>query len=365
MKKTLIALAVLASSGAAMAQSTFTLYGVADANLENVKGGSGATAAAANAPKTSVTRLSSGGWNGSRWGLRGSEDLGNGLKAVFTLESGFAIDDGTSAQGGRLFGRQAFVGLEGDFGSARLGRQYSPIGNVADLVGTKNYDVLSVAKTKAASDVYRSDNAINYKSPSFAGFTAEGQYSFNFNGAEVPGAKVGRQFGLNGIYTNGPITAGVGFVQIQDVAAAVAGDQKRNEVLFVGGYDFGMAKVMAYHSQTELGAAATKAAEKMKIFGVSAAFPFGAFTVTPGFALAKDTTGVAERVNNVATAKDDAKIFTLQGIYDLSKRTAVYSNLTMVDNSAGANVGFSTASGNVPNLDQKSTGLQVGVRHRF
>ncbi|MES2890309.1 MAG: porin, partial [Pseudomonadota bacterium] len=82
MKKTLIALAVLASSGAAMAQSTFTLYGIADVNVERLDGAS------------SVNRISSGGLNGSRWGLRGSEDLGGGLKAVFTLESGFGIDEG-------------------------------------------------------------------------------------------------------------------------------------------------------------------------------------------------------------------------------------------------------------------------------
>jgi predicted porin len=126
MKKSLIALAVLAASGAAMAQSSVTLYGVADAYVGSQK---------ANAVTVSGTRLvstatrnsvvESGGLSGSRWGLRGTEDLGNGMKANFVLESGFDISNGASQQGGALFGRQAFVGLGGGFGAVSLGRQYN------------------------------------------------------------------------------------------------------------------------------------------------------------------------------------------------------------------------------------------------
>lgn len=359
MKKTLIALAVLASSGAAMAQSTFTLYGIADVSFAREDGA------------TSVNKVNSGGVNGSRWGLRGTEDLGGGLKAVFTLESGFGIDEGVSQQGGRLFGRQAFAGLEGGFGSLRLGRQYTPLGNVADLAGsTKTYDVLAVAGTYAATTAYRTDNAITYKTPSFGGLTVEGQYSTQLNGAETntgTSPKAVRHYGFNAMYANGPITAGFGYLQVQDINATVGGDQKRKGLLAVAGYDFGLAKVTGYYSQEELpGPAATgvKPEEEAKIFGLHAAFPFGAFTVTPGFAIGQDLVGDGD--------EDKAKFFTLQTTYDLSKRTALYGFLTYVDNEAGmftlsstggvvnAARGFSS-----PQPDDGSYGIAFGVRHRF
>ena len=111
MKKTLIAFAALSAlAGIAQAQSSVTLYGVADAYLASVK-----TENKVGAVTTSLTqtKIDSGGHNGSRWGLRGSEDLGGGLKAIFQLESGFNIDTGASAQNGVLFSRQAFVGQIG------------------------------------------------------------------------------------------------------------------------------------------------------------------------------------------------------------------------------------------------------------
>ncbi|WP_194722578.1 porin, partial [Noviherbaspirillum malthae] len=117
MKKSLIALAVLGTvAGASFAQTNVTVYGVADAGLARIDNG-----------RVNTTALQSGQQSGSRIGFRGTEDLGGGLSAIFTLENGFNIDDGTLGQGGRLFGRQAFVGLQGGFGAVKLGRQYNPI----------------------------------------------------------------------------------------------------------------------------------------------------------------------------------------------------------------------------------------------
>jgi predicted porin len=385
MKKTLIALAVLASSGAAMAQSTFTLYGVADVNVERARGvklvggvpGTGAT--------SNLTRVTSGGLSGSRWGLRGSEDLGSGLKGVFVAESGINFDDGTTgvsypaaatqtstaalAGTSRLFGRQAFVGLEGGFGGVRLGRQYTPIGNLADYIGTLPLDVLPVLGVLAGSSSYRTDNAVTYTTPSFAGFTASGQYSTGNNG-EVADNKAGRAGSINGIYENGPILAAVGYIEIQDANYISAADQERKEFMLVGGYDFGFAKARLHYSETELttpGVATSPAAlapNKMKVFGLKAAIPFGAFTVTPGFAVGQDVTGAADRTATGAVSpKDDVKIFTLVAAYDLSKRTTAYGRLTVVDNEAGSNKGFNyaaTAAG-----DKGSNAIQLGVRHTF
>ncbi len=160
MKKTLLAVAVTtcAASGAAFAQSSnVTLYGIADAGISfqsHVNGGANGSG--------SVTGVTSGGLSGSRWGLRGTEDLGNNLKGIFVLESGFDIDTGKSAQGGRLFGRQAYVGLQGDYGAVTLGRQQNAL---YDLFGA--YDPMALGPTYSLNSVDnqfngRADNAIKY-----------------------------------------------------------------------------------------------------------------------------------------------------------------------------------------------------------
>lgn len=121
MKKTVAALAVLSAvAGAAHAQSSVNLYGLVDVFVgkSTVKNTTGAVVTNTDAG----TSLSSGGLNGSRWGLRGSEDLGGGLKATFQVESGFNADTGTSADAGRLFNRTSKVGLSGGFGSVEFGR---------------------------------------------------------------------------------------------------------------------------------------------------------------------------------------------------------------------------------------------------
>ena len=170
--KSCLALSLLAvAAGTAHAQSSVTLYGVADAAVERVKGA------------TSKTRMVSGQQQGSRWGLRGSEDLGGGLKAVFQIESGLNITTGELAQGGRGFGRQSYVGLAGGFGAIRLGRQYSPMDEIAGVIGTKSYDVLSVVPIIGNGDYNRVNSAVTYLSPSFGGTSFQVQYSQGDNRA--------------------------------------------------------------------------------------------------------------------------------------------------------------------------------------
>jgi len=118
MKKSLIALAVLAASGTAMAQSNVTLYGLADVWFGSSKfevTGEGSVR---------QTKVDSGGLNTSRWGMKGSEDLGGGLKANFQLEQGFDLSTG-AAQSGKTFNRQAWVGLSGGFGEVQLGKVWT------------------------------------------------------------------------------------------------------------------------------------------------------------------------------------------------------------------------------------------------
>lgn len=334
MKKHLLALAILSAFGAAHAQSSVTLYGVADAAIERVKGATG------------VTRLSSGQQQGSRWGLRGTEDLGGGLNASFVLEAGINLDAGTSGQGGRAFGRQSFVGLGGGFGTVRLGRQYSPMDDVAGIAGTKVYDVLSVVPILGNGDYNRVDNAITYLSPNFGGVTFQLQRSLGAENATAASPDFQKQTSANVMYSGGPLTLGLGLQNVDDTSDTVAGDQDADEVLLAGTYAIGAFKILAYYANTDLGTA-----DNMKVGGLGGAYTFGANTVSAVIAKAQDVRGVTG---------DDATIFTLQGSHNLSKRTALYAHYTRVSNDGAATLGF-----NAPTPGGSSTGIQFGVRHRF
>ena len=202
MKKTLLALAAVAASSAAFAQSSVTLYGVVDASLESVKG------------DDTVTRVSSDNLASSRFGLKGTEDLGNGLKANFVLESNMKMDTGANGGGStRFFDRAAWVGVAGGFGELRLGRQDTSIGLLAgnsSILGAQGYDDLKIAKTFSGDGYRRTDNAITYILPKFVdGLSAQVQYSTQASGAE-DADKIGSHYGLNVQYAVGGFSAGLG-----------------------------------------------------------------------------------------------------------------------------------------------------------
>jgi GBP family porin len=337
MKRNAIALAALGLvSGMASAQSSVTLYGVVDVAVERVKGA------------TSLTRVTSGQQQGSRWGLRGVEDLGGGLKATFLLESGFNADVGTLGQGGRLFGRQGYVGLGGGWGTVRLGRQYTPMDDIAGIAGTKVYDVMSVVPIIGNGDYNRVDNAITYVSPTIASTVFQLQYSLGEERVSTnTSADFAKQVSAHALYAQGPWTLGLSLMQVADADGVLAGKQGRDALLFVGAYDFGTFKLTGYYDIED------KAAEKLKLFGLAAAFKLGEnTTVSVGAAQARNVNGAA--------GADDAKIYTLQASHNLSKRTALYSHLTAVSNDGSAALGF-----NSPVAGSSSNGIQVGIRHRF
>src|ERR1700739_251822 len=114
-----LSLALLGAASAAHAQSSVTLYGLIDESFQFVHN--------ANPNNDNLYHLAQGNLQGSRWGLKGTEDLGAGLKAIFQLENGFDINTGRLNQGGRMFGRQAFVGLSSPYGTVTLGRQYDSL----------------------------------------------------------------------------------------------------------------------------------------------------------------------------------------------------------------------------------------------
>ncbi|WP_297611852.1 porin [uncultured Sutterella sp.] len=184
MKKTLAALAVLGAFAGTAAAADVTLYGVADLGLNYLHSETTGKA------DVDTFSMASGQNSGSRFGLKGTEDLGNGMKVGFVLENGFKADDGTLDQGGRLFGREAIVYVNGAFGTFAMGR------TGALAAGTGSYNLLKYAPfstgwSKSATranfwlgDRDRMDNTVTYVTPSFAGFKVSAQYSFNRNGQE-------------------------------------------------------------------------------------------------------------------------------------------------------------------------------------
>ena len=208
-----------AASAPVHAQSSVTLYGIIDEGINytsNVQTSPG--------QGHNLYSLSSGILSGSRWGLRGVEDLGGGLKALFLLENGFDVNNGKLGQGSLLFGRQAYVGLSGAFGTVTLGRQYDPVVDYihplmpsamfSGSIGAHPGDLDNLNNTN------RVNNAVKYRTPSYAGLTAEGMYSFG----GVPGSMAGNQiYSLGAGYARGPLNVGVGYLNARNPNASFFG----------------------------------------------------------------------------------------------------------------------------------------------
>jgi general bacterial porin, GBP family len=352
MKKTLLALAAVAASSAAFAQSTVTLFGVVDASVESVKG------------DKSVTRVSSDNLSSSRFGLKGSEDLGGGTKANFMLDSGLKVD--TGANGGstqRFFDRSAWVGLAGSFGEVKLGRIDSLIGDIAgNVLSAQAYDDLKIVKTRAGDSYRRVDNAITYTLPTFVpGLTASVQYSTATGkgsanpGVEVAGSSEGKAYGVSIKYAAGPLSAGIGYLNAKDETAGGSPSDKANATLMYAGYDFTVAKVTAYYdTETDLSAAQPNA-RRLTVVGAKVAVPFSPeFTLVTGLSTTRNA-------NSSVAGDDNVQIVTIKGIYTLSKRTSVYGMLTNVNNDTNTKFDLGATASN----DKTTRGLAVGVRHMF
>lgn len=329
MKKVLFTLLALgAASGGALAQSSVTIYGVADAGLVFDKDAAG----------DRLNRVASGVASGSRIGFKGKEDLGGGLAATFVLESGFNIDTGTSGQGGLLFGRQAYVGLTGSAGAVTLGRQYSPyylaLRDVADpfvigLAGTAS----NLMKTNI-----RVNNMVQYATPTYSHLSAELAYGFG----EVAGDNAkNRSMGGAVHYIDGPLNVTLTHHRMEDLVA----QQTRNTLLATR-YDFGVL-------QGNFGYADNRAFDNSKsndmLVGFSA--PFGATKLVASYI----------RHNDKSIANRDAQQWAIGAFYALSKRSDLYTGYGHISNKNGApyKVGNATDDGT------GTSGFNLGMRHTF
>jgi predicted porin len=353
MKKSLIALAVLAASGAAMAQSSVTLYGRLDASLaQTSKEVTGLNAVG----KVKQTGIDSSNLNTTFWGLKGSEDLGGGLRANFTLESGFAIDTGVGNAG--LFERKAVVGLSGAFGAVDLGRNYTAydtLRGATNNVYDSNFATTGTVWGNGIKDyANRTSNSVIYNSPSFGGISGAVAYAFGENknttvasvgtigtAGYVPSYVIGDAtdtLSLHIKYANGPLLVGYGY-QEEKVASATVQDKIKYNLVGAS-YDLGMAKLVGSYNQAKIGGL------KDKEYQVGVSVPFGAAAIAAGYSNSK-----AEGSATGTTKGDGASIV---GTYNLSKRTTVYAGYeaTKVETNGGRS-------------NTKLTNFATGVRHTF
>ena len=366
MKLFAAAVAALAASGA-YAQSSVTLYGVVDAGLTyankvpNTTGGG-----------SSRFGLDSGGLSGSRWGLRGVEDLGGGLKGIFNLESGFNLDTGTSAQGGRLFGRNAYVGLQGQWGQLTLGRQQNLLYDFSLI-----YDPMAIATrySLASQDQYfsgRADNAVKYVG-TFGGLGVSALYSFNRDGNEQAGLnKLGREWSLGANYAGGPFGVGVVYDQSNNTTAALV-DNKEQRATVALTYAFGPAKLYGgyrwYKANYAQAGQSGNLRSNLYWAGVG-------YQATPALSL----TGTAYYQQFKNSATGNPWLFVVGTDYALSKRTDAYFNVAYAKNSGGSGLGVmglndaSYAGTTLTNGNQvfsnsansnNQIGATVGLRHKF
>ncbi|MEP6965566.1 MAG: porin [Polaromonas sp.] len=370
MKKTLIALAALgAMAGVAHAQSTVTLYGLLDANIQSYKTnlviGTGPTA---TVQSRTQTKIDSGGLNGSRWGLRVREDIGGGMFVVGNLESGVNLDTGSSGQGGLLFGRRANVGISSGFGTLVIGRNSSSYDDVSGDHAMMAQTIFDPSNTNNGPDVNatgvrsliarnttwvgyntRFNNSVKYDTPNFSGFSASVMYAFGED--KTPANDASKTVSANLKFANGPLVVSGGY---QSEAAlnsvgTLGGKPALENALVSVSYDFGVAKVGAGFNRAKFkDIAPGTSLNAQKEWNLSVAVPLGATTLSAGYAQSKgDDLGKSTGVG-------------IQALYSLSKRTTLYAGAQSTKNYdkllASLPVGSSTG---------RTETYGLGLRHTF
>ncbi len=340
MKKSLLALAVLgAFAGVASAQTNVTVYGVADVGIQSFDNGDDRTSG-----------LESGGQSASRVGIKGTEDLGNGLKALFVLESGFNLDDGSAAKGSG-FNRYSYVGLGGGFGQVTLGKQNTPLKDAYSKIDPFG----AAGNIGNIEDVFfggidsnRRSNTIKFATPNYSGFNGGVSYTFGETTGNNPSlSSEGRQVGLNLGYGNGPIDVQFGFADLKESANAATIVPADSRIYFLGGaYDFGAAKLHAAYGDSKAEFAGADLKNRSGMLGVSV--PFGASALMASYTM-----------NQNRTVDDgDTQHLALMYTYDMSKRTNLYAGYGYTRNDA--DVALRDA------FDGEDASIfNVGVRHKF
>lgn len=332
-----------ATVASAHAQSNVTMYGIVDSGFvyqSDPLVGSGT--------RKSIT---GGGQSGSRLGFRGTEDLGNGNKAFFTLEMGLNLDTGTSTLNS-LFGRQAFVGIENkNLGALSLGRQYTPFYSMTYLTS----DVFGVGMMGAGINLHssftRSNNSVIYKTPVMAGFSAAVMYAA---GESTLSSSAGRSYAGALQYQKGALKASLGHYNVNNAA----GTASSYGTMLSANYDFGAVilygDVERVRSDLNGVPGATKQDTNVNLFSIGARLPLGRHLLYGVVTHADDQ-------RSLANANAKATHMAVGYNYILSKRTNLYTSVARINNRNGAQ--YQMINATTPAYGQ--FGFDMGIRHQF
>lgn len=366
----LVTLTGLVFTSTVYAQSP-TMYGMIDAGVESVNN--------VNAVGTLTRMPSNIGIIPSRFGMRGKEDLGGGLSAIYTLEMGFAPDTGASGQGGRLFGRQSIVGLSGQWGAITLGRQWTMLfWSIldSDIVGPAVYGIGSLDNYIPNS---RIDNSIAYKGK-FSNLTVGATYSLGRDtvnagpspaGTNCPGesgadTQACREWSAMVKYDTPSWGAALAYDALNGRTPASATDvllptgltssAKTDGRLMVNGYlKLANMKVAAGLVRRQNDGSATKPKSDLWYFG--AAYPLtAAWTID----------GTYAKLSYKDVSNADANLLAVRALYAMSKQTTLYAQVGSIQNDSQSNLSVSGgAPGSNPALGGSQTGLMLGMNHAF
>ncbi len=353
MKKLFTALALTSAfAGVAHAQSAVEMYGVVDMGFVAESGPTPVLPTSTPAGVTKITpvkKLTSGVQSGTRLGFKGTENLGNGMKALFVLETGIAADAGGYNQNNTAFARQSFFGLQSDLGTLTLGRQYVPLFNTMMVADPFAAGMAGAAQNLMPTGGIRMNNAIKYTSPVFGGFSTEVAYGF---GETVDSSSKGQERSAAINYSAGNLKAALAFndwtekvVDTSTNPATISFRANRKDWFLAANYDLKVAKIFAGMTDTDFGGV------KSNDYLIGAQVPFGNHTFIASY-INKDVRNAANR---------DANQIALGYTYAFSKRTNLYASWGRIDND-------SAVSYRVGNNSEAGTGekaFNFGLRHLF
>ncbi|AJK50566.1 porin [Burkholderia plantarii] len=380
MKQTTLAVAACAalSTGAVHAQSSVSLYGVIDAALVYTS----------NAAGNKQFQAGSGTVTGSHWGITGREDLGAGTAAIFTLENGFSVMNGSLRQGGRLFGYQSWAGLANrELGTLTLGRQYdSVVDYLAPLSFTGHHPGGNNLSTHPydndnLNNSFRVNNAIKYASPDLHGLQFGTLYAFS---NEAGGFDDNRLYSVGASYRNGPLSLAAGYLQANNGGSAnTSGAITLTERTFVAAlqrtygagvnYRLGRALFGFVWTRTQLGGLATlNGANGLGLAGNGQGASFSNYEVnasyllTPTFALNGEYTFTQGAISNATGGhRPRWHEVSVQADYFLSKTTDLYAQVSYQRIGADGSGLGADVSGQTPSSTNQQTVVGLGLRHKF
>ncbi|WP_321936315.1 porin [Paraburkholderia sp. J8-2] len=377
MKRTFMtvpAVALITVASQAHAQNSVTLYGIIDTSIQYVHNSGG---------QSTAISLVSGNQSGSRWGLKGKEDLGGGLSTIFKLENGFDSTSGALGQGGRMFGRQAYVGLQDtSWGTLTLGRQYDPLVDLVQPVQPDEYlggFFTSPGDIDNADNSVRVNNAVKWASPTWGGFNLSAMYSF---GGVAGSVGSGQTYSGAFSYATGPVTLAAGYFHIDNgnatlstrsttsadslfsssVNNAYASARSINIARAGGNYVIGSVTLGGYYSFSQYNPDASSTFKQAEKYNNAAVY--AVWNVTPefqtqiGYNYTKSSGDSSATRHQVALAAD----------YLVSKRTDIYGVVAYAHAAGTDGLGQAQAVIGSSDIDAGKSSqalVTVGLRHKF